>query len=162
MAYTSKTFSLKEKEIEKKWLIVDAQDLVLGRLASQVAMVLMGKNKPTYTPHMDCGDNVVIINAEKVHLTGNKRARKDGKIYYRHTGHPGGIKTTTAGRILEGKRPEDVVKLAVQRMLTRNTMGRKRMTHLFIYAGDNHPHSAQKPEVFDIANKNSKNSKRDN
>lgn len=154
-----RTYSAKPSEIEKKWLIIDAKDVVLGRLASEVSKILRGKHKPTYTPHMDCGDNVVIINAELVCLTGNKAATKDGKMYYRHTGFPGGIKETTAGKILVGKHPERVIKLAVSRMITRNVLGDKQMGNLYVYAGSENPHSAQKPEVYDFAAKNRKNKK---
>lgn len=154
-----KTYSAKPSEIEKKWLVIDAKDLVLGRLASEVAKLLRGKHKPTFTPHMDCGDYVIITNAAQIHLTGNKADTKDGKIYYRHTGFPGGIKETTAGKILVGKHPERVVKMAVLRMLTRNVLSRKQLGNLHVYAGAEHPHIAQKPENYDFASKNSKNIK---
>ena len=154
-----KTYSAKPSEIEKKWLIIDAKDIVLGRLASQTAILLRGKHKPTYTPHMDCGDHVVIINAKHVHLSGNKADKKDGKFYYRHTGFPGGIKEITAGKILLGKYPERVVQMAVKRMLSRNKMGSKQFSNLHVYADDQHPHIAQKPVAFDIAEKNTKNKK---
>jgi len=154
-----KTYSAKPSEIEKKWLIIDAKDIVLGRLASQTAILLRGKHKPTFTPHMDCGDNVVIINAKHVHLSGNKADKKDGKFYYRHTGFPGGIKEITAGKILLGKYPERVVQMAVKRMLSRNKMGSKQFGNLYVYADDQHPHTAQKPVAFDIAGKNTKNKK---
>ena len=149
-----KTYSAKPSEIEKKWLIVDAEDLVLGRMAQAVAVVLRGKHKPTYTPHMDCGDNVVIINAEKIKLTGKKRT---DKVYYRHTGHPGGIKSQTAGEILEGRFPERVVEKAIERMIPKGPLGRQQMRNLRVYAGTEHPHSAQEPEVFDVAALNKKN-----
>jgi large subunit ribosomal protein L13 len=148
---------MKASEIDKKWIIIDAEDVVLGRLASIVSMILRGKHKPTYTPHMDCGDYVIIKNAEKVKLTGKKGARKDGKMYYWHTGYPGGIKETTAGKVLEGQHPERVIEKAVQRMITRNNIGRAQMTHLFIYAGSEHPHEAQQPKVLDVAAMNKKN-----
>ncbi len=154
-----KTYSAKPSEIEKKWWLIDAQDLVLGRLASEVAKILRGKHKTTFTPHMDCGDNVVIVNADLVHLTGNKSNHKNGKFYYRHTGFPGGIKETTAGKMLLGKHPERVVKLAVKRMITRNILGNKQVGNLHVYAGNVHPHEAQKPEVYDFASKNVKNKK---
>lgn len=154
-----KTYSAKPSEIEKKWLIIDAKDIVLGRLASQTAILLRGKHKPTFTPHMDCGDHVVIINAKHVHLSGNKADKKDGKFYYRHTGFPGGIKETTAGKILLGKYPERVVQMAVKRMLSRNKMGSKQFGNLHVYADAQHPHTAQKPVAFDIAEKNTKNKK---
>ena len=152
-----KTYSAKPSEIEKKWLIIDAKDIVLGRLASQTAILLRGKHKPTYTPHMDCGDHVVIINAKHVYLSGNKADKKDGKFYYRHTGFPGGIKETTAGKILLGKYPERVVQMAVKRMLSRNKMGSKQFGNLHVYADAQHPHTAKKPVTFDIAEKNTKN-----
>ena len=154
-----KTYSAKPSEIEKKWLIIDAKDIVLGRLASQAAILLRGKHKPTFTPHMDCGDHVVIINAKHVHLSGNKADKKDGKFYYRHTGFPGGIKETTAGKILLGNYPERVVQMAVKRMLSRNKMGNKQFGNLYVYADAEHPHTAQKPIAFDIAGKNTKNKK---
>ena len=154
-----KTYSAKPSEIEKKWWVIDAKDIVLGRLASQTAILLRGKHKPTYTPHMDCGDNVVIINAQDIYLSGKKSDKKDGKFYYRHTGFPGGIKEITAGKILLGKYPERVVQMAVNRMISRNKMGRQQFSNLYVYPGSEHPHTAQKPEVFDIAGKNPKNKK---
>jgi len=153
----NKTYSIKAGDISKPWLLIDAKDLVLGRLASEIAKILRGKHKPTFTPHMDCGDNVVVINAKDIKLTGNKIARKDGKIYYWHTGHPGGIKETTAGKLLEGKYPERVLELAVKRMISKNTLRNRQMSNLHIYAGSEHPHSAQKPEVYDFGSKNPKN-----
>ena len=149
-----KTFSMKPADVEKKWLLVDADGVVLGRMAAQIAKILRGKHRPEFTPHVDCGDNVIVINAEKVHLTGNKR---EDKIYYRHTGYPGGIKSRTAGQILDGKQPEKVVTKAVQRMLPKNILGRTQMTNLRVYAGPEHPHEAQNPEVLDIAAMNPKN-----
>ncbi|MCZ4280098.1 50S ribosomal protein L13 [Kiloniella laminariae] len=149
-----KTFSARPADIEKKWFVVDAQDVVLGRLAVEVAKILRGKHKTTYTPHMDCGDNVIIINAEKVALTGNKLADKK---YYWHTGHPGGIKERTAGQILEGRFPERVVSKAIERMVPRGPLGRQQMRNLRVYAGADHQHEAQQPEVLDIASKNIKN-----
>ncbi len=149
-----KTYTAKPAEIEKKWFLIDADGLVLGRLASQVAKILRGKHKPGFTPHMDCGDNVVIVNAEKVRLTGNKRS---AKTYYRHTGYPGGIKETTAERILEGKHPERVIIKAVERMVTRGPLGRQQMSNLRVYAGPEHTHEAQQPEPLDIAAMNPKN-----
>jgi large subunit ribosomal protein L13 len=154
-----KTYSAKPSEIEKKWLIIDAKDIVLGRLASQVALLLRGKHKPMFTPHMDCGDHVVIINAQQIHLSGKKGDKKDGKFYYRHTGFPGGIKETTAGKILLGNYPERVVQMAVNRMISRNKLGRKQFSNLHVYAGSEHPHTAQQPMTFDIAEKNPKNKK---
>jgi large subunit ribosomal protein L13 len=157
---TATTYSAKPSEIKKEWFIIDATDLVTGRLASQVALRLRGKHKPTYTPHMDCGDCIVIINAEKVCLTGNKADRKDGKKYYRHTGHPGGIKEVTAGTLLEGRFPERVIKKAIERMISRNPLGRKQMSNLYIYGGAEHPHAGQQPKPLDIAALNVKNKKR--
>lgn len=154
-----KTFSAKPENIERKWWIIDAKDLVLGRVASQVAILLRGKHKPSYTPHMDCGDNVIIVNAQDVHLSGRKKDSRDGKIYYRHTGFPGGLKETTAGKVLAGKFPERVMKMAVQRMISRNKLGSKQMKKLHVYAGEDHPHAGQKPAKFDLAAKNIKNSK---
>lgn len=155
-----KTYSAKLNEIDKKWLVIDAEGAVVGRLAVEVAKLLRGKHKPTFTPHMDCGDNVIIINADKVVLTGRKANTKDGKIYYRHTGFPGGIKETTAGKILAGRFPDRVIKLAVRRMITRNVLGDKQMSNLYVYAGAEHPHQAQKPQAFDLAALNSKNVKK--
>lgn len=149
-----KTYSAKPADIEKKWLIVDAQDVVLGRLASIVAMRLRGKHKPMFTPSMDCGDHVIVINADKVRLTGRKR---ENDIFYWHTGFPGGIKQRTKGQILDGKHPERVVEKAVQRMLPKGPMGRKNFSNLRVYAGTEHPHEAQKPEVLDVAGMNEKN-----
>lgn len=149
-----KTYSAKPSEVDKKWFIVDAEGVVLGRLASQIAVRLRGKHKPSYTPHIDCGDHVVVINADKVRLTGRKREQD---IHYRHTGYPGGIKSQTKGEILDGKYPERVVLKAVERMLPKGPLGRKQLTNLRVYAGTDHPHEAQKPEVLDIANMNPKN-----
>ncbi len=154
-----KTYSMKLSEIDKKWFVIDAKNLVVGRLAAKISMMLAGKHKPSYTPSQDCGDNIIVINADKVHLTGNKTARKDGKIYYRHTGYFGGIKETTAGKILASQHPERVLKKAVERMVAEGPMGRKRLSNLYVYAGDSHPHEAQKPSVLDFASMNSKNKK---
>jgi large subunit ribosomal protein L13 len=151
-----KTFSAKPADIDKKWILIDAEGVVLGRLASLVAMRLRGKHKPSFTPHMDMGDNVVVINAEKVQLTGNKRA---DKRYYWHTGYPGGIKHRTAGQILEGKHPERVIEKAVERMLPGGPLSRRQLGHLKIYAGGEHPHAAQNPEVLDLAGMNPKNTR---
>ena len=152
-----KTYSAKPSDIEKKWLLVDAKDLVLGRAAVLIADFLRGKHKVTFTPHMDCGDHVVVINAAKVHLTGRKFERKE---YHRHTGFAGGIKTTTPRKIIEGKHPERVIELAVKRMIPVGPLARKQLSHLHIYAGDKHPHEAQQPRKIDIAAMNVKNSKR--
>ncbi|WP_207456527.1 50S ribosomal protein L13 [Azospirillum sp. SYSU D00513] len=148
------TFNLKPSEIEKKWVVVDADGLVLGRLASILANILRGKNKPTYTPHMDCGDHVVVINAEKVKLTGKKR---DQDIFYWHTGYPGGIKGRSKGQILDGKYPERVIEKAVERMVPRGPLGRRQMSHLKVYKGATHPHEAQQPAVLDVGALNPKN-----
>ena len=151
-----KTFSATPADIEKKWILIDAEGVVLGRLASIVAMRLRGKHKPSFTPHMDMGDNVIVINADKIQLTGNKRA---DKTYYWHTGHPGGIKSRTASQILEGAHPERVVVKAVQRMLPGGKLTRQQMTNLRVYAGAEHQHEAQKPEVLDVKAMNSKNTR---
>lgn len=151
-----KTYTAKPAEIEKKWVIIDAEGVVLGRLASIVAMRLRGKHKATFTPHMDMGDNVIVINADKVQMTGAKR---DNKIYYWHTGHPGGIKNRTARQILEGAHPERVIEKAVQRMLPGGKLSRQQMTNLRIYASAEHPHEAQQPEVLDLKPLNPKNTR---
>ena len=152
-----KTYSAKPSDIDKAWIIIDADGIVLGRLATVVAARLRGKHKPQFTPHMDTGDNVIIVNAEKVQLTGRKRT---AKTYYRHTGYPGGIRSTTADKMLDGKHPERVVFKAVQRMLPGNRLSRKLMTNLRVYAGPDHPHEAQKPETVNVAAMNSKNTRR--
>ncbi len=151
-----RTYTATPAEIEKRWVVIDAEGVVLGRLASIVAMRLRGKHKATFTPHMDMGDNVIIVNADKVQLTGNKRVEK---TYYRHTGYPGGIKSTTAEKVLEGKHPERVVELAVKRMLPSNRLSRKVMGNLRIYAGADHPHEAQNPEIIDVKAMNKKNTR---
>ena len=143
------TRSLSSKEAQKEWVLIDASEIVLGRLASVVSNILRGKHKPTFTPHVDCGDNVVIINAEKVKLTGNKL---DDKIYYRHTGYPGGIKSTNARKILEGKNPDRVIRLAVKRMIPKGPLGRKQLSNMKVYNGAEHPHEAQSPKVKNINN----------
>ena len=152
--HVMKTFSATPKDIDKKWLLVDAEDIVLGRLATVVATRLRGKHKPIYTPHMDCGDNVIVINAEKVKLTGNKR---NDKTYYRHTGYPGGIRSRTPAEIFAGPTPEHVVSLAIQRMIPKGPLGRKQLSNLKVYAGSEHPHEAQQPVILDVAAMNSKN-----
>jgi large subunit ribosomal protein L13 len=149
-----KTYSAKPAEVVKKWVLVDAEDVVLGRLATQVAMILRGKHKATFTPHIDCGDNVVIVNAEKVKLTGKKLS--DKKFYW-HTGYPGGIKERSIGQILEGNYPERVIYKAVERMLPKGPLGRQQLKNLRVYAGTEHPHEAQQPEVLDLAARNAKN-----
>ena len=151
-----KTYSAKPAEVDKKWVVVDANGLVVGRLASLVALRLRGKHKPTYTPHVDCGDNVIIVNAAKVVLTGRKVERK---VYYHHTGFIGGIKERTAKSILEGRFPERIVEKAVERMLPRGPLGRKQLGNLRVYAGAEHPHAAQNPEPVDIAAMNRKNTR---
>lgn len=154
-----KTYTARPADIEKKWVLIDAEGLTLGRLASFVANTLRGKTKVTYTPHMDCGDNVIIINAEKVNLKGNKR---NDKTYYWHTGYPGGIKQRTAAQILDGRFPERVLIKAVERMITRGPLGRQQMKNLRVYAGTEHPHEAQNPEKIDFAALNEKNGLRRN
>ena len=149
-----KTYSANPADVTKRWFVVDADGVVLGRLASIVAIRLRGKHKPIYTPHIDCGDNIIIINAGKVKLTGRKMTDKK---YYRHTGYPGGIRERTAGAILESKHPERVVIKAVERMITRNPLGRQQISKLHVYAGAKHPHEAQKPEVLYVAGMNPKN-----
>ena len=149
-----KTYSAKPAEVEKKWVLFDADGLVLGRLASEIARRLRGKHLAIFTPHVDCGDNVVVINAEKVRLTGNKLANR--KLYW-HTGHPGGIKERTMGQILGGKHPEGVIYKAVERMVPRGPLGRKQMDNLRVYVGSSHPHEAQKPVKIDFAARNPKN-----
>ena len=151
-----KTFTATPADIDKKWIIIDAEGIVLGRLAAFVATRLRGKHKPSYTPHMDCGDNVIIINAEKVQMTGKKRTDKK---YYWHTGHPGGIKFRTAGALLEGEYPERVLTKAVQRMLPGGPLSRQQMTNLRVYGGSEHPHEAQNPEVLDVKSMTSKNTR---
>ena len=152
-----KTYTAKAKDIVKNWVLIDADGLVVGRAAAIIANRLRGKHKPTFTPHMDCGDHIVVINAEKVLLTGRKRQQK---TYYWHTGFPGGIKERKAGKILEGKFPERVLESAVKRMLPGNSLKRQQMTHLRIYKGAAHPHEAQNPVMLDIKAMNPKNAAR--
>ena len=140
------TYMAKAGTFEQKWLLVDATDKIVGRLASEIAVILMGKHRPTYTPHVDTGDFVVVVNAEKISVTGNKRA---AKMYYRHSGYPGGLKTRTLNDMLE-RRPEEVLRLAVKGMLPRNRLARKQLTKLKIYAGPEHPHQAQKPQPMEL------------
>jgi large subunit ribosomal protein L13 len=151
---SSKTFSAKPAEIQKKWVLIDAEGLVVGRLATLVATRLRGKHRPNYTPHVDCGDNVIIVNADKVALTGHKLAKKR---YYRHSGYPGGIKAQTAGEVLEGRFPQRIIEKAVERMLPDGPLGRQQLRNLKVYAGSQHPHAAQQPEIIDIALLNRKN-----
>ncbi|MEQ9638751.1 MAG: 50S ribosomal protein L13 [Alphaproteobacteria bacterium] len=148
------TFSAKASEVERKWWLIDAEDVILGRLAVIVADRLRGKHKPIFTPHVDTGDHVVVINAGKIRLTGNKRA---DKTYYWHTGFPGGIKQRTAGQILDGKHPQRVVEKAVQRMIPKGPLGRAQLGKLRVYAGAEHPHEAQQPQPLDVAGMNAKN-----
>jgi len=150
-----KTYSAKPVDIDKKWILIDAEGVVLGRLASIVAMRLRGKHKASFTPHMDMGDNVIVINADKVQMTGKKRDEN----FYWHTGYPGGIKSRTKRQILEGAYPERVVVQAVKRMLPGNRLSRKQMTYLRVYAGADHPHDAQAPEVLDVKAMNKKNTR---
>jgi len=150
------TFSAKPAEVEKKWVLIDAKGLVVGRLATLVSMRLRGKHRPTYTPHVDDGDHVIIINAAQVVLTGRKR---ENKVYYNHTGFIGGIKERTAKSILEGRFPERVVEKAVERMIPRGPLGRKQLGNLRVYAGAEHPHEAQQPQVIDVASLNRKNTR---
>jgi large subunit ribosomal protein L13 len=149
-----KTYSAKPSELDKKWLLIDAQGLVLGRLASIIAMRLRGKHKPSYTPHMDGGDHVVVVNAEKVALTGNKRR---DSVFRWYTGYPGGLKERSKGAILDGKHPERVIIKAVERMVPRGPLGRRVMGHLKVYKGPDHPHEAQQPQPLDVGAMNRKN-----
>ena len=155
--HTKTTASLRPSEIEKKWILIDAEDAVVGRLATFIAMRLRGKHRPDYTPHMDCGDHVVVINADKVKFTGRKL---DQKTYYWHTGYPGGVKSRTAGKILDGKFPERVLEKAVERMLPKESpLARAQLTHLRLYTRPDHPHEAQNPEVIDFKATNAKNAR---
>lgn len=151
------TFSAKASDIKKEWVLIDGEGLVVGRLASVIATRLRGKHKPSYTPHMDCGDNVIVINADKVVLTGNKM---QDKVFHYHTGYPGGIKERYVGKILTGKHPERVVQKAVERMLPRGPLGRRQMSHLFVYAGPAHKQEAQQPKPLDVKSMNPKNTRR--
>ena len=148
------TYATKPSDIERKWYVVDAEGVVLGRLSAEIAKILRGKHKPNFVPNIDCGDYVVVINADKVKLTGNKLLAKK---YFKHTGWIGGIKETTAGKILNGRFPERVIEKAVERMISRNPLGRKQMTKLRVYAGSENPHAAQNPIVLDMAALNNKN-----
>ncbi len=152
-----KTYSAKAADVDKKWILIDAEGLVVGRLAAIIATRLRGKHKPMYTAHVDCGDNIVVVNADKVALTGNKR--KNHKFQW-HTGYPGGIKERTSGQILDGRFPGRVLENAVRRMMPKDSpLARAQMTNLKIYAGDEHPHAAQDPQKIDIAAMNAKNAK---
>ena len=152
----SKTYTARVKEIERKWWLIDAENLVVGRVATIIANILRGKNKVIFTPNFDCGDHVIVINAEKVKLTGKKMANK---IYYWHTGHPGGIKQKTAAQVIEDKFPERVLENAVSKMISRGPLQRDIMTKLKIYKGKEHPHQAQNPQILDIGAMNRKNKK---
>ena len=153
--FIKQTKSANVSTVEKKWLLIDAENVVLGRLATTVSNLLRGKHKPSYTPHVDCGDNVIIINAEKIQMTGKKREEN----FYWHTGYPGGIKSRTKAQILEGAHPERVVVQAVKRMLPGNRLSRGLMTNLRVYAGAEHPHEAQAPTVLDVKSMNPKNTR---
>ena len=152
-----KTFSATPKDIKQDWIMINAEGVVLGRLASYVAKVLRGKHKPTFTPNMDCGDNVVILNADKIKLTGRKRGKK---VYYYHTGFPGGIKERSAEYILSGEHPERVVHKAIERMIPKDSpLGRQQMKNLHVYNGSEHPHAGQSPKLVDFGAMNPKNAR---
>jgi len=153
-ALSTQTRSIKPAEVDKQWHLIDADGLVLGRLAVIIANILRGKHKPSFTPHVDCGDHVVVINADKVRLTGNKRANK---VYYKHTGYIGGIKEITAAKVLDGRFPERVLEKAVERMIPRGPLGRDQMRALHLYAGAEHPHGGTQPQPLDVASRNRKN-----
>ena len=148
------TYSAKAKDIVKNWVLIDAEDLVVGRVAAIIANRLRGKHKPTFTPHVDCGDNVIVVNAGKVHLTGNKAEQS---VFHYHTGYAGGIKGRSIRQRLEGKHPESVLEKAVERMITRGPLQRRQMKHLHVYAGAEHPHDGQQPKTLDVAALNPKN-----
>ena len=148
------TKSAKPAEVERKWHLIDADGLVVGRVATIIANILRGKHKPSFTPHVDCGDHVVVINADKVRFTGRKAQQK---VYHKHTGYAGGLKEVTAAKVLEGRFPERVLEKAVERMIPRGPLGRRQMKNLRVYAGASHPHEAQQPEALDVAALNSKN-----
>ena len=153
-ALTKTTKSVSPYMVEKKWHLIDADGLVVGRVASIIANILRGKHKPSFTPHIDCGDNVVVVNAEKVRVTGNKL---DQAVLYRHTGFPGGIKGRSIRQRLESAHPERVIEKAVERMITRGPLQREQMRHLHVYAGATHPHDGQQPQALDVAAMNPKN-----
>ena len=153
-ALTKTTRSIKPAEVEKKWHLIDGDGLVVGRLATIIAKILRGKHKASFTPHVDCGDHVIVLNAEKVRFTGNKL---QSQIYYKHTGYPGGIKSVTAAKVLAGRFPERVLEKAVERMIPRGPLGRQQMKALHLYAGTEHPHSGQQPIELDVASMNRKN-----
>ncbi len=151
-----KTYSAKLADVDKRWVLIDAEGVVLGRLASIIATRLRGKHKPTFTPSMDMGDNVIVVNADKVQLTGKKRT---DRVHYWHTGYPGGIKSRTSGQILAGAHPERLLMQAVRRMLPGGPLSRRQLTHLKVYSGTDHPHEAQNPEVLDVKSMNPKNTR---
>ncbi len=148
------TKSVRPEDVEKSWHVIDADGLVVGRVATIIANILRGKHKPSFTPHVDCGDHVIVINAGKVRFTGNKLKQK---VYYKHTGYPGGIKGITAEKVLEGRFPERVLEKAVERMVPRGPLGRAQMRALHLYVGTEHPHDGQQPQTLDIAARNRKN-----
>ena len=148
------TFSLKQKNITKKWYLINAEGLVLGRLASKISSLLRGKHKTIFTPHLDCGDNVIVINAKKVKLTGSKEKKK---IYYKHTGYPGGLKEKTFSDIINGKNPNFIIRKAVERMMSSNALSKKQLGNLKIFSNDKHTLEAQKPETLDFSSQNRKN-----
>ncbi len=154
----TKSFALRHQDIKKGWVLIDADGVILGRLAAQVATLLRGKHRATFTPSVDCGDNVIVINAEKVRMTGRKA---EDKVFYYHTGYAGGIKERTRAKILAGAHPERVIEKAVERMMPRGPLGRRQMTHLKIYKGAEHPHAAQNPVSLDLAARNPKNKRAD-
>ena len=148
------TYSLKQKDIKKKWYLIDAEGLVLGRLASKISMILRGKHKTTFTPHLDCGDNVVVINAKKVKLTGSKEKKK---VYFKHTGYPGGLKETSFLEMINGKNSTNVIRKAVERMMSANALSKKQLSNLKVFNDEKHTLEAQKPELMDFASQNRKN-----
>ncbi|WP_300399211.1 50S ribosomal protein L13 [uncultured Sphingobium sp.] len=154
MLAMQKSYMAKREETRPQWYVVDADAQIVGRLASKLAVILMGKHKPTYTPHVDCGDHVVVINAEKVRFTGNKLKQQ---TYYKHTGYAGGLKEVTADKVLAGRFPERVLEKAVERMIPRGPLGRDQMRALHVYAGTEHPHGGTQPEALDVASMNRKN-----
>jgi large subunit ribosomal protein L13 len=154
MVFMKTTLSLKPADVQKDWVLIDAEGVVLGRLASVIAARLRGKHKPQFTPHVDCGDAIIVVNAEKVKITGNKAEQS---VFYYHTGHPGGIKGRTVRQRLESKHPERVLVSAVERMITRGPLQRAQMKHLYVYAGTDHPHAGQTPKTLDVAAMNPKN-----
>ena len=148
------TYSLKQKDIKKKWYLINAEGLVLGRLASKISMILRGKHKTTFTPHLDCGDNVVVINAKKVKLTGSKEKKK---VYFKHTGYPGGLKETSFLEMINGKNSTNVIRKAVERMMSANALSKKQLSNLKVFNDEKHTLEAQKPELMDFASQNRKN-----